>query len=212
MNSTAKVFDTDTVVDLITRRMGSGSDDPKQLLIGLIGPSGSHKTVAAKHLRKAHGFSRLHAGEPIKSAIRKGFRLKKKQTARGAKDQPTMALGGATSRAVMEAMGTGIHAVAPTATSHVMAKRITKRLGKGKSVVVDGIRTQEEADTLRRMGGMLCRVNSGKGPNPRLPMDMRQKDIKADYELDSSGTKADLKAACDGMLGKMGMPKAAAIV
>lgn len=182
---------------------------PKQLLIGLVGPSGSHKTKASKHLAKAHDFKRIHAGEPVKLALRKGFRLKKKQTAKKAKDQPTLKLGGATPRAALEATGDGIHDVAPHATSRIMQKRIVKRLAKGHSVVVDGVRTPEEADTIHRLGGSLVRVNNGKDPDPRKPMDMRQKDMKCDAEIDSSQGKAHLRKECDGLMHKMGMPVSA---
>jgi len=40
------------------------------MLIGITGPSGSQKTAVAKHLVKAHGFTRLHAGTPVKKAVR----------------------------------------------------------------------------------------------------------------------------------------------
>lgn len=173
------------------------------MLLGLTGPSGSHKTVVARHLAKRHGFKRMHAGMPIKRGLRAGFGLDKAHTAGAAKDRPTMLLGGATPRAAMEAMGTGIHEVAPSATSAVMVQRIARRLGKGQHVVVDGIRSQEEAATLRKMGGKLIRVNNGGGINPRLPMDKRQADLKADHELDSSGSKKDLRAAADKLLAAL---------
>lgn len=173
------------------------------MLIGLTGPSGAHKTVVAKHLAKRHGFTRMHAGEPIKAGLRAGFGLSKVHTAGAAKDRPTMLLGGATPRAAMEAMGTGIHEVAPSATSAVMAQRIAEKLSKGQHVVVDGIRSAEEAATLRKMGGRLIRLNNGGGINQRLPMDVRQEKIKADHELDSSGSKKDLRAAADKLLAAL---------
>lgn len=210
-----KVAGSGTVLDLILSKRGEENDiigkavggNMAQHIIGLVGPSGSRKSVVSKHLKKQHGFARIHAGKPIKTAVRKGFNLKKGATAGDAKDHPNMKLGGAHPRAVMEAMADAQHAVAPDAISHNMRKRIIKRLAKGKSVVVDGVRTPEQAKCLADMGGTLCRVNNGKGPNPRLPMDMKQAAIQCDHELDSSQGKAHLKQCCDDFMHKLGMPK-----
>jgi dephospho-CoA kinase len=93
------------------------------MLIGLVGPSGSHKTAVAKYLRKRHGFASVHAGEPVKRGFRAGFGLAKAHTAGAAKDNPTALLGGANARDVMEAAGAAIHSAAPWATSTVMRRR-----------------------------------------------------------------------------------------
>lgn len=187
------------------------SEGPKQQhIIGLVGPSGSHKSRVSKHLRKMHGFSRIHAGMPIKKAVRKGFNLKKSQTAGNGKDQPSMKLGGAHPRAVMEAMADAQHSVAPDAITHSMRKRIIKRLAKGNSVVIDGVRTPEQAECIKAMGGHLCRVDNGKGPDPRKPMDMKQQNIQCDQTLDSSQGKNHLKQECDAYMQKLGIMSKAA--
>ena len=49
------------------------------MFIGSDRPSGSHKTAIAKRLEKAHGFTRIHAGRPVKNAVR-AFELTKAQT------------------------------------------------------------------------------------------------------------------------------------
>lgn len=178
-------------------KVGPGT---RQMIVGITGPSGARKTVVAKHLKRQHGFARIHAGEPVKRAIRKGFRLSKAQTAGEAKDKPTIKLGGTAPRAVMEVVGTGIHAVAPMATSMVMRKRIVKRLAKGKHVVIDGVRSEEEADIIHKMGGSIWRADNGKGINPDLPMDKRQATLSADHTIDTIGSKKDIKQACDQMM------------
>ena len=86
------------------------------MFIGSDRPSGSHKTAIAKRLEKAHGFTRIHAGRPVKNAVR-AFELTKAQTDGDLRDTPTMRLGGAAPRNNMEAWGDGTREAAPHATS-----------------------------------------------------------------------------------------------
>jgi dephospho-CoA kinase len=165
------------------------------MILGLCGPSGSRKTAVAKHLAKQHGFSKIHAGKPIKSGLAFGFNLTPDQ----AKDMPTMKLGGATPRAPLEAFGNAVHEQAPMATSAVMRPRIARRVAKGQHVVVDGVRSPIEANTIRQMGGVMVRVDNGTPFDGRKPMDMRSATIHTDYTLDTSGSKKDRKTACDRM-------------
>jgi hypothetical protein len=100
---------------------------------------------------------------------------------------------------MFEALGNAVHDQAPMATSAVMRPRIQRRIAKGQHVVVDGVRSPVEADTIRRMGGVIVRIDNGTPFDGRKPMDMRSATIHSDYTLDSSGKKADRKAACDRM-------------
>jgi hypothetical protein len=174
------------------------------MLVGLTGPSGAKKTLAAKHLERRHGFVRLHAGEPVKAGVRDGFGLTKKETKGKGKDRPSGKLGGASPRAVMEAYGAGLHAVAPTATAMHLHRRVAKLLAAGKSVVVDGVRGEHEAAAIKKMGGQIWRLDNGKKPNDSLPMDQRQKAVKADATIDSSsGDKELIRANVDRQVAKL---------
>jgi hypothetical protein len=125
---------------------------------------------------------------------------------RKAKDMPTDHLGGASPRRLMEAMSSAVENAAPKAISEIMRRRITPHLQRGRSVVVDGIRSPTQAQTVKNMGGFVVRVDNGRRPDPQKPMDQRAATIKADYTLDTSGKKADRKAACDKMLGDLREP------
>jgi dephospho-CoA kinase len=170
------------------------------MLIGITGHSGSHKTDVAKHLCKAHGFTRLHAGTPVKKAVRVLGGLGKAQTDGKLRDNPTLRLGGASPRDLMEAVGDATHQAAPNATSVVLQRRVQKRLSAGQSVVVDGVRSPVEAATIKRMGGSIVRADNGGEPDPSKPMDRRQAGIVADQSVDTSGEKDAVKAATDQML------------
>lgn len=170
------------------------------MIIGLVGPSGTKKTSVAKHLEEAHGFARIHAGAGVKRAAR-AFGLTKAQTRdKGAKDQPTMQLGGKPPRALMEAIGTAVEDAVPGAIPEMLHRRVAKRMAKGMSVVVDGVRSPRQAKVLKDMGGVMVRTDNGVSIDPSKTMDQRAAAIKTDYTLDTSGKKADRKAAADRML------------
>jgi hypothetical protein len=173
------------------------------MIIGITGPSGSRKTSIVKHLAKRHGFARLHAGMPVKKGFRLGFGLSPEHTSGNAKDNPTHLLGGVITRDGMEAVGKAVHDVAPKATSVVMQRRVLQRVGQGRDVVVDGIRSPVEAATLRRLGGVIVRADNGKEPDPNKPLDQLQSTIVADQSVDTSGKKQARKAAADQMLADL---------
>lgn len=188
------------------------------MLIGLTGPSGAGKTVAAKHLERRHGFARLHAGAPVKEGVAHGFGLTPRDMSAKGKDEPSERLGGAAPRAVMEAYGAALHAVAPRATAHELHRRVVetiaggesaglpRALARGKSLVVDGVRSQAEADAIKAMGGEIWRIDDGSEADPELPMDRRQALIPADRKIDARGGKGAVRAAIDA---EMLRPRAA---
>jgi hypothetical protein len=173
------------------------------MIIGITGPSGSRKTSVVKHLARRHGFASLHAGQPVKKAMRVGFKLGRAHTSGNAKDHATQLLGGAVVRDAMEASGHGIHQAAPKATSVVLQRRVAKRAAAGRDVVVDGIRSPVEAAMVRRLGGVIVRADNGKDPDPNKPLDLMQATIKADQSVDTSGKKKARKAAADQMLADL---------
>lgn len=167
------------------------------MIIGLTGPSGAHKTAAARRLARAHGFKRLHAGQPVKDAVRLGMGLRRRDTERKGKDQPNARLRGTTPRVVLEATSAAWHATAPRFTADELGRRLREHVAAGRHVVVEGVRQQAEADQIRRMGGKIWRMDNGAAHDPTLPMDRLQAAIQADAVIDSRGDKADLKRNVD---------------
>lgn len=162
------------------------------MLIGLTGPSGSHKTKAAKHLQRRYGFKRMHIGQPVKDAVQKGYNLTDEQIKGKGKDNPASQLGGHTPRSVLEGHSLALHTTAPAATSANARPKILKKLVKGRSVVVDGVRSPVEEDMIRKMGGTIIRMDNGEGSDPAKPMDKMQEDVRADHKIDSSKGKDDI--------------------
>ena len=85
-------------------------------------------------------------------------------------------------------------------------------LAAGHSVVVDGVRSPEEAKTIMRMDGTMVRVDNGNAPDPEKPMDQMQAKIATKYSIDSrlrgdgsekdrkKATRKHLQAAADRLL------------
>jgi hypothetical protein len=173
----------------------------RALIIGLTGPSGAHKTQVAKHLVKAHGFGRMHAGAPAKAAVRAMSGMSRDQV-KAAKDDRTMMLGGADTRDLHEAVSDAMHRTAPNLTSMKLERRLRRKMGKGKSnIVVDGVRSPKEAAVIKSMGGMIARCDNGQEPDDSKPMDMLQRGVMSSYTLDTSGPKkSDRQDKTDAMI------------
>jgi hypothetical protein len=154
------------------------------MIIGVTGASGSGKTVVTKHLRKRHGFQRIHAGKPVKDAMRAGWPQLTKDDVGGDQriDEPHAAFGGVAPRTVSDAVSNAVHETAPRATALALGKRLDKLAGK--DVAVDGVRSPHEAAAIRRRGGVVVRVTRGNGKaDPQLQMDQLAATIEPDHEL-----------------------------
>ena len=173
------------------------------ILLGLVGPSGAGKTVVTRHLAKKHGFVGCHAGYPVKAALQHGFDLSPDQVHGSAKGDPAQELGGATPKMVLDHVGEAVAKHAPQATALKLRKKLAEMAASHPRVVVDGVRQQAEADTIRAHGGHIVRVNPDDPPNPKFPMDLRQSKIKADHEI-PGGTKKQVKKHVSDLIEKLG--------
>jgi hypothetical protein len=173
------------------------------MLLGVMAPAGSGKSKASKHLKKRYGFTRLHAGQPVKEAFRQAFGLDRAAVDGKRKDVPHIRLGGAAPRAVMEPFSEALAEKAPQATAVALRPRLMRALSQGRDVVVDGVRQQAEADLIHRHGGKLIAIDTGKSPDPAKPMDLRQAQIVADHVVHARGGKTELQAAIDALMAKL---------
>lgn len=179
------------------------------MLIGLAAPSGSGKSAVARHLKRRHGFTRLHAGKPVKDAARAAAGLAKADvTERRRKDKPHFRLAGKTPRDLLEGIGEAVHTQTPGLTARMLRGRVAPHLAAGRDVVVDGIRDDHEAAMVRKLGGHVVGIDTGEGPDPALATDRRQARIRLDHVLDARGDskkarRKAAKAAVTALLGKL---------
>jgi hypothetical protein len=143
---------------------------------------------------------RVHAGQPVKDGVRKGLGLTRADVDGKRKDERNAQLGGAAARLALEAFGNGLHAVAPKATSIALKRQIGAHVAAGRDVVVDGLRTPVEAETIKAMGGEVWRAENGTKPDRDLPTDHMQAKIKADRTVDMSGGKKESRGRVDAAL------------
>lgn len=165
------------------------------MLIATTAPAGSGKSLVSKRLRKKYGFKILHAGAPIKEAM-KAFGLSDDAVDGPGKEKAQMALGGARSRPVMESVSKAIADHAPNATAIALRPRILKALNAGRHVVVDGVRQPAEAALIHKLGGKLVMVDTGRHPDPEKPMDMKAAQLSPAHTIRARGdSKAERKRA-----------------
>ena len=134
----------------------------------------------------------------MKSAVQQGYGLSDEQMRGKGKDRPapnSMARRRATSskRSVSaRTSGRAGH------DCHRVHKALAQHTAQGHSVAVDGVRDPTEEAVIRAMGGQIWRMDNGKDPNPKWPMDRRQTSVSHDTTIDSSlGSKSEIRANVD---------------
>lgn len=168
------------------------------IALGFIGPSGSGKGVAVDRLRERWRFHRVHVGQAVKDACAAGLNLSHDQVDGHLIDAPADELGGAAPRAVLEAVGKAMHDAAPLAKG--IRLKADLHWSGHQLVVVDGIRSQEDADAARAIGAFIVRIVRGDRPgDPNKPMDVLQAPVPADLTITNDGTVYMLQGQIDAI-------------
>lgn len=128
-----------------------------RLLIGIVAPAGSGKTVVAKHLQDRHGFTRMRFAHQLKAMLKVGLGLTDEQLDGADKTVPLPQFGGCTPRHIMQTLGTDWGRRMVHSDIWTNAWRAQVR-GVAGAVVVDDVRFPNEAAAIRAEGGILWRV------------------------------------------------------
>lgn len=144
-------------------------------LIGLYANApAAGKTTLALGLA-GHGFLRLRFAGPLRAML---AALMREQGAAEddithaldgpGKEQACAWLGGRTPRHAMQTLGTewGRRCMAPDLWLSAAERRLREALASGRSVVLDDVRFPDEAALVRRLGGLLVRVDRPGAPAP----------------------------------------------
>lgn len=121
------------------------------LLIGFIGRIGSGKTTCAKHIEQKHGFIRLSFAEPLKEMLVRSNIL----TRQDIENKTPFA------RQMMQKIGTDLirNQIDPDFWVKKFVQRVHSLSENGHSrFVVDDVRFPNEADTVKRLGGLLVKI------------------------------------------------------
>lgn len=169
-------------------------------LVAFTGLAGAGKTAAALHLVERHGFVRTRFADPLKAMLR-AIGLGADEIDGSLKERPSALLCGRTPRHAMQTLGTewGRQCVAQNLWTTLWSARAGDCLDLGGRVVVDDCRFPDEADVVRRMGGIVVRL-SGRGGIAGSHASEAQA-FDADVELGNAGSLDELHAWLDQIIG-----------
>jgi len=137
------------------------------VLIGLIAPKGSGKTVVANQLCTKYNFSKHSVADPLKYAMMHIFDLKQEQLW-GEQKEVIDTFWGISPRELMQYIGTDVfREVFGKKYPHIgtnlwvlsLEKIIQKELAENKNIVIDDIRFPNEMDLIKKYNGHLVKIN-----------------------------------------------------
>lgn len=170
-------------------------------VIGLSGPSGSGKSEAAKHLADAHGLTAIKFALPLKTMLRAYYATQglseteiERRIEGDLKEVPDAYLSNQTPRHAMETLGTewGRICIAPDFWIDAWKRKVSLTEG---IVVTDDCRFDNEAETIKALGGSIVRLK------PAIRRRNKSKHIAeaglsnklVDHEIVNDGTVMDLQ-------------------
>lgn len=134
-------------------------------VIGFCGPAGHGKTTAALFVvASCPDFYRISFADPIRQMLQ-ALGLSAADLSTG-KQQPHPLLGGKTPRHAMQTLGTewGRHAIDPEIWLRCARERALAIICAGGRVVFDDVRFDNEAQTIRGLGGIVVGVRRPSAP------------------------------------------------
>ena len=145
-------------------------------LIAFCGYMGSGKTYAADYLIQKYGYTRVKFAGPLKDMLRT-MGLTDDHIEGDLKDKPCDLLEGRTPRWAMQSLGTewGRDCISPNLWGNLWEREVQDLLKKGKPVVVDDCRFDNEVARVKRLKGLVCLLTNptsetvGQHPSEALP-------------------------------------------
>lgn len=166
-------------------------DYARPLRIAFIGRMGEGKTTAANYLVMNHNFKKYSLADKVKAIASDLFGMKEKD------------------RVLLQKLGTdAIRSVFPTAWLDYLIRRL--QFEAPERAVVDDVRFINEAEGLRKEGFIIVRIHREKREAAGLneitqqhASETEQAVIKADYELDNSGSLGYLYNGLEALLEEL---------
>jgi hypothetical protein len=158
-------------------------------LVGITGRAGSGKSAASQALVDS-GWTRIKFAGPLKDMLR-GLGLADRHIEGDLKEVPCDLLCGQTPRHAMVTLGTewGRDLIAQNLWINIATHRIATAMAAGQSVVVDDVRFDNEADMIRKLGGVVLGLE-------------RETDIAVMHKSEN-GVEADITYRNDGSLDEL---------
>lgn len=167
------------------------ANDNHPAVIALSGAAGSGKSTAADYLVRMHGYERVKFAGPLKAAMA-ALGLTERHIEGDLKEAPCALLQGKTPRYAMQTIGTqwGRDLIGQHFWIGLWERAALEVLDSGGRVVVDDCRFANEADAVRKLGGVVVRlVGRGGIGGDHASEDM---DWEADAVIQNIGDKTAL--------------------
>ncbi|WP_320202819.1 deoxynucleotide monophosphate kinase [Agrobacterium rosae] len=128
-------------------------------VIALTGLAGSGKSTASKCLVEKHGYQLVKFAGPLKDMLR-AIGLSEAQIEGELKEEPCEWLQGATPRHAMQTLGTqwGRACIGTSFWIELWVRRVNQIIAEGGRVVVDDCRFPNEANVVRKLGGVVWKI------------------------------------------------------
>ncbi|WP_421461330.1 deoxynucleotide monophosphate kinase [Agrobacterium tumefaciens] len=169
-------------------------------VIALTGLAGSGKSTASKHLIEKHGYKLVKFAGPLKDMLR-AIGLSEAQIEGELKETPCEWLQGKTPRHAMQTLGTqwGRACIGPSFWIELWVRRVNLIIAEGGRVVVDDCRFPNEANEVRKLGGVVWRI-VGRG-GIAGSHESEAGCGGADVQIHNTGDIGDLRYQLDAILG-----------
>lgn len=169
-------------------------------VIALTGLAGSGKSTASKYLIEKHGYQLVKFAGPLKDMLR-AIGLSEAQIEGGLKEEPCEWLQGATPRHAMQTLGTqwGRACIGPSFWIELWVRRVNLIIAEGGRVVVDDCRFPNEADEVRKLGGVVWKI-VGRG-GIAGSHESEAGCGRPDVEINNTCDIVDLRYQLDAILG-----------
>ena len=128
-------------------------------VIALTGLAGSGKSTASKYLVEKHGYQLVKFAGPLKDMLR-AIGLSEAQIEGELKEEPCEWLQGKTPRQAMQTLGCewGRDCIGAGLWTELWVRRANLIIAEGGRVVVDDCRFPNEADEVRKLGGVVWQL------------------------------------------------------
>lgn len=172
-------------------------------LIGIAGKAGSGKDTAGDYLQSSGAYSKLAFADPIRRGVSAIFDLHRTQMEHPEKEHGLPEIG-RSPRQLMQTLGTewGRNLVHPDLWIILARAAIHADWVRHMNVVVTDVRFENEADMVRKMGGVIWHIHrSGAGtPHAHISENGVQFHTGCDIVISNNGSLQDLHNVIDKTL------------
>lgn len=178
-------------------------------VVCLAGLSGAGKDTGGRHLRRRHGFKRVAVADPLKRTVAQLFGISRRQLWGDRRNTPDARLG-RTPRELYQWFGHACAQVDPEVWIRPFRARVEDIVFGGGRVVCTDLRTRDELQVVRSLGGVVWLIERrGAGAPGAAATHVTETDLACaphdffDRVIQNDGTVTDLEGKLDGALAEL---------